>query len=431
MNSAHHRPAGHRRRAASPGRPTVYRGGTVLIGGPEWDAMDDGAVVVIDGHIAEVAPWSTIASGLDGETRVVDLGPATLMPGLIDAHVHLGFDGGPDPVGRMAASSDAQLTVLMLRSARDLLNVGVTTARDLGARGFLDVLVRDAIAAGDAPGPRILAAGAPLTPTGGHCWFLGGEADGPQALRARVRDHRKRGVDLVKVMVTGGYMTRGFGPREPQLHDDELQAVVAEAHRLGVPVTAHVHGVSGIAQALDAGVDELEHCSFLHPDGEVRWDPVLGERIRAQGVAVAPTAHFRNRAVTESRDGDFVPRVGEMYRAGLTVLASTDAGVNDVPHHAFVGALEVMHWLGMPRTAVLDSATWIAARALGLGAVTGRLAAGLAADLIAVDGDPREDLAALDALELVVAAGREHLPEPVPDWRAIPLPTPEPHGSRR
>lgn len=395
---------------------TIYRARRLLRGAPSWTAEHDGAVAVAGAVVLEAGPADEVERRHRG-AETIDLGDVTILPGLIDAHVHLGFDGGADPVGRMTASTDPELLVRMLRSARELLSVGVTTVRDMGARSHLDGVVRDAIRRGDAAGPRVVAAGPPLTPTGGHCWFMGGETDGADAVRARVRDHRKRGADVIKVMATGGYMTPGFGPRNRQYTDDEIVAAVDEAHRLGMRVAAHAHGVAGIRQAVEAGVETLEHCSFLHPDGRVAWDEELGDLIVAAGAFVAPTVHLLHRAVTESRDGAFVPLVGQLHAAGAKVVASTDAGVDNVPHWAFTASLDVMQTLGMAPADVLTAATATAAEALGLDGVTGRIQPGLAADLIAVAGDPLTSLEALDELVLVVADGVSFTPDPVPRWR--------------
>ena len=179
----------------------------------------------------------------------------------------------------------------MLRSARELLSAGVTTARDLGARSFLDIAVAAATASGMAEGPRLLTAARPLTPTGGHCWFMGGECDTADDLRRMVRLHHKMGADFVKVMSTGGFMTEGAPPWSAQFSLAELEAVVAEAHRLGKRVAAHAHGRLGITQAVAAQVDTIEHCSFAGPDRKYGsdFDPAVVDQIAAAGIYVCPT----------------------------------------------------------------------------------------------------------------------------------------------
>ena len=177
----------------------------------------------------------------------------------------------------------------MLRSARELLGVGVTTARDLGGRGYLPVLVRDAIAADLARGPRLVVSGSPVTVTGGHCWFMGGEADSDDDLRRLVRTHHKHGTDLIKVMSTGGFMTSGSAPWYAQFSTAQLAVIVEEAARVDKPVAAHAHGIEGIQRAVDAGVSTLEHCSFVTETNERQFSEPLAAQIADRGIVVCPT----------------------------------------------------------------------------------------------------------------------------------------------
>ena len=382
----------------------------LVLAGRELTPVRAGAVVVEDGTIGWVGRQGDLAAGLP----VRALGAVTLLPGLIDCHVHPAFDGGPAPVARMLAEDDARQVALMLAGARRLLSVGVTTARDLGARGYLGVAVRDAIADGTARGPRLLTAGPPLTVTGGHCWFMGAEADTADDVRRTVRLHHRHGVDLIKVMATGGFMTPGSAPWQDQYDGPELAAAVEEAHRVGKRVAVHAHAVAGIERSLDAGVDTLEHCSFVHPDGTYRVVPALADRIAASPAYVSPTWSVRTPQFMQwfpERDWVLEP----LYRAGAKILASTDAGIDHLPHHGFPGALRAMGAAGLPNAEVLLSATSRAAAALGLGSVTGSLTAGLAADVIAVGGDPRHDLGVLDDLRLVLTRGEEFRPDPLPE----------------
>ena len=229
------------------------------------EVVRDGGVLIDGTRIVAAGPAGPLRASAG--TEVIDLGDVTILPGLIDTHVHLGFDGGTGPVARMRAETDTEQLILMLHSARELVRAGVTTARDLGARSFLDVAVRDAIARGTAEGPRLVTAARPLTPIGGHCWFMGGECGSADELRHMVRVHHRRGADFIKVMSTGGFMTEGSAPWFTQFTAAELRAAVDEAHRLGHRVAAHAHGRDGIAQAVAAGVDTIEHCSFAGRTG--------------------------------------------------------------------------------------------------------------------------------------------------------------------
>src|SRR5215469_9526550 len=387
--------------------PEVLTAPRVLTGD---QAVADGAVVIGDRTVSWVGP----AEELPGEYRPLpraDYPGSTIMPGLIDSHVHLGFDGGPNPAARMRGATDEQLLVLMLHSARQLLGVGVTTARDLGARAYLDVVVRDAIAEGLARGPRMVVATRPVTVTGGHCWFMGGEADSEDDLRRIVRTHHKQGADLIKVMATGGFMTSGSAPWHAQFTSAQLAVIVQEARRVDKPVAAHVHGIEGIRRAVEAGVTTLEHCSFVTETNERRFDQALAARIAEQQIFVCPTISVNApyiAALTGIKVGEHAKAMHDM---GVRLIAGTDAGIDNNPHHQYLGGLEYLVTLGLPPGDVLAMATTQAAAALGVDAITGRLEAGYQADVIVVDGDPRADTAALGRLHRMIPRGRDYRPD--------------------
>ncbi|HEY5852550.1 MAG TPA: amidohydrolase family protein [Aldersonia sp.] len=392
---------------------TIFTADRVL-GGRELHAITAGAVLVDGARIGWVGREADLTVAQRESAEVHALGAVTVLPGLIDAHVHLGLDGGAAPVERMMGETDTEQIALMLRSARELLSVGVTTARDLGARGYTDIVVRDAIAAGTARGPRMLTAGAPITVTGGHCWYMGAEADSELELRKIVRRHHKAGVDLIKVMATGGNLTPGSVPWHAQFTEAELAVVVDEAHRLGKRVAAHAHGVEGIRRAVAAGVDTLEHCSFQTSAGLTGgFDPDLADRIAASPTYVSPTCNCR---VLEYRSllPELYVALPDLYRHGVPIVGGTDAGIDQVPHYGYVGGLVNMVSLGMPAEEVLMSATVRAAAALGLADETGQLTPGFTADIIAVGGDPRRDIGALHDLRFVLARGRRFVPDDLP-----------------
>jgi imidazolonepropionase-like amidohydrolase len=373
--------------------------------------LADGAVAVGARTVDWVGPAAAVPAQYAAWPRT-DYPGSAILPGLIDSHVHLGFDGGPDPVGRMRAETDAQQLVLMLRSARELLGVGVTTARDLGARAYLDVVVRDAITQGMAPGPRMVVANSPVTVTGGHCWFMGGEADSEDDLRRIVRSHHKHGADLIKVMSTGGFMTGGSAPWYAQFSVEQLSVVVAEAKRLDKAVAAHAHGAEGIRRAVEAGVTTIEHCSFVTETNDRRYDERLADQIAERGIYVCPTINVNAPYVAELTGRAVGENVMKMRDAGVRIIAGTDSGINNCPHHQYLGGLQsLVNLLGFQPAEVITMATTEAAAALGLGSVTGRLAPGYDADLIVVDGNPEADIAALGRLRRVIARGRDYVPE--------------------
>jgi imidazolonepropionase-like amidohydrolase len=374
------------------------------------ETVADGAVVIGDRAVDWVGPSAALPAEYAALPRA-DYPGSTIMPGLIDSHVHLGFDGGPAPARRMRGETDAQLLVLMLRSARDLLGVGVTTARDLGSRDYLNVIVRDAIASGLARGPRMIVSGSPITVTGGHCWFMGAEADSEDDLRRMVRTHHKHGADLIKVMSTGGFMTAGSAPWYAQFTTAQLAAVVEEARRVDMPVAAHAHGIEGIRRAVEAGVTTLEHCSFVTETNDRCFNEALAAQIAEQGITVCPTVSV-NAPFIAQRTGIAIGEYAKtMHEMGVRIIAGTDAGIDNNPHHQFVGALEYLVTLGFRAEQVIAMATTEAASALGVSAVTGRLVPGYEADLIVVDGDPRADISVLGKLRRVVARGRDYVPD--------------------
>jgi imidazolonepropionase-like amidohydrolase len=299
----------------------------------------------------------------------------------------------------------------MLRSARELLGIGVTTARDLGSRAYLAVAVRNAIAAGLARGPRLVVAACPITVTGGHCWFMGGEADSEDDLRRLVRTHHKRGADLIKVMSTGGFMTTGSAPWYAQFTTAQLAVIVEEAARVDKPVAAHAHGTEGIRRAVEAGVTTIEHCSFVTETNERCFSESLAARIAERGMFVCPTISGSAPYIAELTGIDVGAHVKAMHDMGVRIIAGTDAGIDNNPHHQYVGGLEYLVTLGFQPAQVLAMATTEAAAALGLGATTGRLTPGYDADLIVMRGDPQADIAALRDLRRVIARGRDYVPD--------------------
>jgi imidazolonepropionase-like amidohydrolase len=356
---------------------------------------------------------------------VLDLGDATLLPGLIDAHVHLGFDAGPDPVAQMLADDDHTLLLRMAKHAARALRAGITTLRDLGDRNFLGLTLRDWYraelarapaggAAGTEPardadlGPEILAAGPPVTVTGGHCYFMNGEVDGELGIRRGVRERVKRGVDVIKVMATGGNMTPGTNPLAPQFTEAELRAAVEEAHRPGKKLTAHAHAAAGIELAVAAGVDGIEHCTFQVADG-IAADQALIERIAAQGIACAPTI---GRPPWSPTPPQFTARrearlrvIERMHRAGVRLVVGTDAGIAGVPHDSATWGVRAFTEAGLSNVEALRAATSVAAEACAIAERKGRLAPGMDADILAVGGNLLADLTALDDVRAVFRAG--------------------------
>jgi imidazolonepropionase-like amidohydrolase len=295
------------------------------------------------------------------------------------------------------------------------LAAGVTTVRDLGDKDWAVLGHRG------GPGPTIVASGPPITSSGGHCWSMGGAVSGVDggragALRAAVRERAERGADVVKVMASGGAMTVTTDVLACQFTLAELRAAVDEAHRLGLPLTAHAHALPAVEMVVAAGVDGIEHCTCIAPDG-LRCPPELVERIAAAGIVVGPTLGRAAGAQPPPQVLVVMARTGltyearqaqvlQLYRAGVTLVGGSDSGINPgKPHGVAREAVVDLVESGVPPVAALAASTSVAARACGLAGRTGRLRAGLDADLLLVGGDPTADPTALRDLRLVVSRG--------------------------
>jgi len=361
-------------------------------------------VLVDDGRITDVDV--TGADPPDG-VALTDLGDATLLPGLIDAHTHLAFDPHGRTEHQMVHDDDATVLARMSGHAAQALRAGITTVRDLGDRGYLALRLREQLANGGS-GPHVVASGPPITRTGGHCWYLGGEADGADQVVAAVADRAEHGVDLVKIMATGGMGTPGSDPGAAQYPLAQLRAVTRAAHERGLPVTAHAHAAQGIADAVTAGVDGIEHCTFMTSSG-VRLDPATVDAIAAAGIVVGAT-------VVKPRDGmpaeilrtiePYWENHAYMHRRGVRTVCCTDAGIGPhKPHDVLPSDLAYFAAQVATNVDALASVTSLAAQACGLGERKGRIAAGFDADLLAVAGDPAHDIGALSQVRAVYRAG--------------------------
>ncbi|WP_285657200.1 amidohydrolase family protein [Actinomycetospora sp. NBRC 106375] len=385
-----------------------------VVPGPHEPALAPGAVVVDADVITAVGPPEVLAHRYPHAERV-DLLGATLVPGLVNAHVHLAFEPERDPVAPPADRPTADLAAAVARNARRLLDEGVTTARDLGDRDGVVAAWRTS----GALGPRVLTAGAPITTPGGHCWFLGGEVYGPGDLRQAVAERAAAGVDWIKVMAGGGMLTpTSPRPWETQFSDDALAVVVDAAREAGLPVAAHAHGTATMAACARAGVDTIEHGGWLSgpgasPGAAPATDPrpEVADAIAAAGAVLVPTRARGWRSWPPEGDLDgLLARLAWNASRGIRMVVGTDAGAGPGVFDDVVDTLTLYRAAGWSDAAVLAMATTEAAAVLGLGDRVGRLAPGYAADLLAVDGDPTRDVEALRRLRLVVAAGRDHVP---------------------
>lgn len=386
-----------------------------LFDGRRGTSISNGAVVTNGEQIVAVGPQDELGLPAIVPPDATYLNhPGTVMPGLIDIHTHLTMPGDGTGYGPIMALSDEVQALLAAANARVALEAGITTLADTGARNRVTFALRRAIELGFATGPRLVLCGRPVTRTGGHCWFLNGEADGPDQIRSLVRELLKDGADIIKVMATGGG-TPGSNPYRQSLHLDELQALVDEAHCAGVHAIAHSSATAGIRAAVTAGIDVIFHAHFYEPDGQLRFDPDVASLIARHATFVNPTL-WVNRVLVEQmeqREATLSPEersvldqrrrrydgqeknVAKLVEAGVRLVAGSDAGWGAVSFDGLVREMELMAGIGMRPPAVLRSATHEGAQALGIDDRVGTLEPGKRADLLLVDGDPTEDIGAL------------------------------------
>jgi imidazolonepropionase-like amidohydrolase len=394
-----------------------------LLAEPGKEPLSEQTIVVEDGKIKEiVAGYATPP----GEAKVIDLKAKFMLPGLIDCHVHL--LGQLSPKAKLEAV-EYGVPMIALRGAhhaRITVEAGFTTVRDLGAGVNADSIfaLREAIAKSLIPGPRILAVGATISPTGGHGQTYGyrrdileflfaspGRCDGVEGCRRAVREQVSRGADHIKLVATAGVLSDIKAGLDQQFLDEELVSIVEAAHRLGRKVSAHAHGAGGINAALKAGVDSIEHGSFL--------DDASIALFKEKGAYLVPTVIAGFTVMESAKTQDFLSPAQEekalkvgaaiqdalrrAYGAGVKIAFGTDMGVGQ--HGQNAKELKLMVDAGMPPSEVIKAATINAADLLAITDAAGTVTAGKSADIIAVDGNPLEDITQLERVRFVMARG--------------------------
>ena len=376
-------------------------GGTVVDAEGEREAdvsIENGEIVRV-GNLGDEEPAET-----------VDVTGRYVCPGLIDAHVHLAMDAGPDPAARVDDAVAAH-AYRVTDHLRDALAAGVTTVRDLGSPATLAIEAARAVDAGVIEGPRVVPAGRNVTMTGGHGHWFGREADGTAEVRKAAREQVKAGADVLKCMATGGVLTEGAVVGSPELTPAELAALVDVADAAGIPTAAHAHGTRGIVNAARAGITSVEHGTFM--------DREAARLLAEEGTYWVPTASALRGIVDNGTDAGIpafaVEKAGEAadafddafehaLDADVTVAMGTDAGTPFNEHGEIPRELEYMVDYGMEPTAVLEAATVNAAQLLGLDDV-GLVRRGYLADLVVLPADPRTDVTAWQDPETVIAGG--------------------------
>jgi imidazolonepropionase-like amidohydrolase len=397
-------------------------------------------VLVDAGRIVGVEP---VGFSAPAGVRVHDFGEASLLPGLVDTHAHLVCDGRDQAVERVAGLGEQNLNRIVREALAAQLAAGVTTVRDLGDRNFCVIDRRDRRSGPGVLEPTIVGSGPPLTSVGGHCHGFGGQVDGRADIEAAIAERAERGVNIVKVMASGGVNTPGTDMERPQFLLEDLQLIVDRAHAGGLAVTAHAHALSAVEQALRVGVDGVEHCTCLTAAGFGGTDELL-DRIAATGIPVAPTIgwdpgvtltappHLRARLAARGWTMADVARHREAWlrrviRSGVRLVCGADSGITAAKPHGILPRGVGQHvQLGLSIPLALAGATAFAADTCGLADRKGRLKAGHDADLLVVAGDLTRDVTALLRPVHVVLAG--HRVPPGPPAHPDPAPDPPPTG---
>jgi imidazolonepropionase-like amidohydrolase len=394
---------------AEQAHPTVIRNVT-LLDGTGAPPVPGHALIVEGRRISWIGPEAQLPEGSDG--HAIDGQGGTIMPGMINCHVHLTNDGSPDLFGQVERDS---VTVSALRGYLNLqatLESGVTSVRDCGAANGIALDLARAVDDGLVPGPRIRAAGRVITMTGGHGHFIGREADGPAGVRQATRAEIKAGAHFIKAMATGGVLTPGVVPTQTALQPDELEQVAREAHNAGRRAACHAIGNEGIKNAIRAGIDSIEHGFYLDDEAlELALD---------RGTVLVPTLIAVNQIVNngktgampawvvekaESESGHHRESFAAAVRSGMKVAAGTDAGTPFNPHTYLPQELALMVDYGMRPMDAIVAATRNAAENLGLAPDVGTLEVGRLADIVVVDGDPSSDITAAGRVRLVMKDG--------------------------
>jgi imidazolonepropionase-like amidohydrolase len=413
--------------AADPG-PTIALKAARLFDGKSKALVTNGVVIVQGDKIVDAGTNLLIPQG----AQVIDLGDATLSPGFMDAHTHLTFDftgNFNERLLKMLQMNVSELAFLTIPNARATVEAGFTTVRDLGSRfhnshDFVDVSMRNAIAKGIFPGPRMLVATYGIGATGGHFDdtagfrdllfgrepdYADGIADGPDAIRRAVRFQVKNGADVIKAAVSGGVLSLTDEVDTPQFTPAEIAALVDETHRLRKKVAVHCHGDQAAKDAIEAGVDSIEHGSFLKPEtlqlmkakGTYLVPTLMAsEWIMSKIGAYPPALQAKGRAATEARSEMFRNAV----KIGVKIGLGTDAAV--FPHGQNAKEFKLMVDLGLPPIEALRSATSADADLLGISAKVGTLEKGKLADIVAMPGDPTTDITATERVSFVMKEGK-------------------------
>lgn len=401
--------------------------GAILIDGRGGHPIDNAVVVIREDRIDSVGPAEDVAIPEGPEVQVLEARGKSILPGLIDSHVHVHISPyeAPHHTAEVSALQEARMKseppgLVLLRAVRnvqDSLRAGVTMVRDCGTRDDISLLLQKAIDKGIIVGPRVITSGPMITTTGGHCWDIGWEADTVDELRKAVREIIKSEADMIKVAGTGGRGTPGTNIYAAQYGVEELRAIVEDAHRLGRKVGAHLLGTPGIRNAVAAGVDILDHCGWDSESG-VDYDEGLVQEIKRKDLVVCVTIPRDRRLAVgkppENEEEEETIRIQNAYfevldrmlNAGVKMVIGSDSGCSIKRFENFYLSLEAMaKRTSLSESQVITMATKTAAEALGWGHRVGTVESGKCADLIIVEGNPLEDISVLRRVSLVLKGG--------------------------
>lgn len=375
--------------------PAVVRVGW-LIDGTGAEPRHNVTLTVENGVITRVAEQGATPRG-----RVIDLGDYTVLPGLINMHTHVVMPGDGTPFAEWMELPDELLLLQAHRNVLTALETGVTTIRDCGGKGVLTFRLREAIRKGIVAGPRLVLSGRPLTITGGHCRYFGGEVDGPEEMRHAARQLLKEGADFIKIMASGGG-TVGTYSQFPSFDVNELRAAIHEAHKIGKRASCHCIATESITNAVAAGTDHIEHCSFMAPDTSQQYDERIARRVADAGICVTPTLQVMAEGKMAAGN---LANVRHLHELGVPIVAGNDAGWARTGFGDFYRELELLVEAGLTPLEAIHAATGAAAEACQLAGTTGTISAGCAADFLAVRGDPLTDLKVLASPVVVIQSG--------------------------